>query len=321
MHIWSRVFTVRMQERGVVVDTVEGVEGMELGDIETRPAHTTAVLVKPRFFDREYVINPYMSGDVDRARAQEQWEELRALYDRRAADVCVLDPADTWEKLSEDRSGPPPEERPDMVFVANHGVPTADGSGVVLAKMATDERAGEPEHFRAWAREQGYDVEAAPSVRFEGMGDALWHPGRRLLWGGHGVRSDRGAYDELVDSLDATIIPLELTDEHYYHLDVCLAPLSESTVLVQPDAFTEDGLAKIHAVFETVIEAPAEESTDGLAVNVEVIDDTVIMGSDAPETAALIEDAGYDVVSLETDEFMKAGGSVCCLTLSLGTPT
>jgi N-dimethylarginine dimethylaminohydrolase len=309
-----------MQDRGVVLDDAGSVRELSIDDIETRPTHSTAVLVDPQFFDRDYVINPYMGGDVDKDRAREQWDRLRELYEERAEDVRVLDPAATWEALGADSGGPPPAERPDMVFVANHGVPTADGAGVILARMATDERAGEPEHFRAWAREEGYSVESPPSVRFEGMGDALWHPGRRLLWGGHGVRSDRQAYDELADRLDATVVPLELTDDRYYHLDVCLAPLSESTALIQPEAFTQDGLAKIRAVFERVLEAPADESTDGLAVNVEVIDDTVILGSGAPETTALLEDAGYEVLSVDTDEFLKAGGSVCCLTLSMGTP-
>lgn len=307
-----------MQDDSRVLDDTEDVAELDLGEVPTRQSHSTVVVVDPRHFDREYVINPYMEGSVDRARAREQWETLLDIYERRADDVRVLDPADTWETLNGD--GPPPEDRPDMVFVANHGVPTADGEGVVLARMATPERAGEPDHFRVWAREQGYRIESPPSVRFEGMGDALWHPNRRLLWGGYGVRTDRRAYDELADKLDATIVPLELTDEHYYHLDVSLAPLSESTALVQPDAFTDAGLEKIDALFETVLEAPPGESTDGLAVNLEVIDDTVIMGSGAPETATLLDDAGYDVVAVETDEFLKAGGSVCCLTLSIGAP-
>jgi N-dimethylarginine dimethylaminohydrolase len=310
-----------MHERGVVLDDVASVRDVAIDNLETRPAHSTVVLVDPRFFDREYVINPYMSGEVDKTLAREQWNALRELYEDRVEDVRVLDPTETWEQLDGDSDGPPPEELPDMVFVANHGVPTADGDGVVLARMATAERAGEPEHFRAWAREQGYSIESAPSATFEGMGDALWHPGRRLLWGGYGVRSDRQAYDELAERLDTTVVPLELTDERYYHLDVCLAPLSESTALIQPDAFTRAGVEKIRAVFDMVLEAPADESTDGLAVNVEVVDDTVILGSEAPETTALLEDAGYEVISVDTDEFLKAGGSVCCLTLSLGAPT
>jgi len=310
-----------MQTSGRIVDTVEDVRSVSVEDIPSRPAHSTVVLVDPRFFDREYVINPHMDGEVDRNRAREQWERLRTVYEQRIDEVRVIDPADTWNALDDESEAPMPAERPDMVFVANHALPTAGGDGLVLACMATAERAGEPAHFRAWAEEAGYQVHPAPSARFEGMGDALWHPGRRLLWGGYGVRTDRAAYDDLAKRLDATIVPLELTDEHYYHLDVCLAPLSESTALVQPDAFTSDGLAKIESVFETVLRAPAVEATDGLAVNVEVIDETVILGADAPETTTLLEDAGFDVLSVATDEFRKAGGSVCCLTLSLGTPT
>lgn len=307
-----------MDDSGTVIERAEMVRELRIDAIRTRPTHSKLVLVDPRYFDREYVINPHMEGTVDSERAREQWERLRETFEREGQDVQVLDPAETWQRLESE--GPPPDERPDMVFVANHAVPTADGAGVVLARMATNERAGEPAYFRAWAEECGYRVESAPSAQFEGMGDALWHPNRRLLWGGYGIRTDREAYDELAERLDATIVPVELTDENYYHLDVSLAPLSESTALIQPDAFTEEAREKIHAVFETVLEAPPEESTDGLAVNLEVVGDTVVMGSGAPETASLLEDAGYDVLSVDTDEFLKAGGSVCCLTLGLGTP-
>ncbi|WP_227132845.1 dimethylarginine dimethylaminohydrolase family protein [Halorubellus salinus] len=287
--------------------------------------HDTKVLVDPAFFDREYVINPHMAGSVDRERAREQWTRLKQVYERRVDDVRVLDPRETARALDADApsradAAPDPADRPDMAFVANHALATADGEGFVLARMATAERAGEPAHFRAWAEREGYRVLDAPRTVFEGMGDALWHPGRRLLWGGHGVRSDRAAYDELAAALDATVVPLELTSEHYYHLDVSMAPLDEDTVLVQPDAFTDAALAKLDAVFDTLLEAPRDESSDDLAVNVEVIDDTVVLGAGLPDTAGLLEDAGFDVVTVDTSEFQKAGGSVCCLTLAAGTP-
>lgn len=307
-----------MQDGGVVLEDIERIRDLTVKDIPTRPAHSTVVLVDPAYFDVEYAINPYMGGDVDSERARAQWEQLRDVYEDLADDVRVLDPAETWESLGSD--SPPPAERPDMVFVANHAVPSADGDRVVLSRMATAERTGEPDHFKLWADEQGYGVESPPSVEFEGMGDALWHPGRRLLWGGHGVRSDKRAYDELAAHLDATILPLEITDDQYYHLDVCLAPVSESTALIEPEAFTQDGLTKIRTVFDRVIEAPAAESKEGLAVNVEVLDETVLVSADAPETAGLLEDAGYDVVPVDTGEFLKAGGSVCCLSLFVGTP-
>lgn len=302
------------------LDSLEIVSGLTVSDLPRRPSHSTVVLVKPNFFDRRYKINPYMKGDVDTMRAQRQWEQLRDTYERIVDDLRVLDPAETYRLLDDTVAVPGPSERPDMVFVANHAVPTPDGQGVVLARMAKAERVDEPRYFEAWAREQGYTVHHPPSTRFEGMGDALWHPNRRLLWGGHGVRTEREAYDELAEQLDISVIPIELTDERYYHLDVCMAPLSESTVLIQPDAFTDTGLKKIESVFEQVLTAPRSEATDQFSVNAEVVDETVIMSSETPKTAALLEDAGFTVEPVDTSEFMKAGGSVCCLSFFTGAP-
>jgi N-dimethylarginine dimethylaminohydrolase len=307
-----------MQERRGVLDGTDELQSLSVTDLPARQPHSTLVLVEPRFFDRTYAINPHMDGDVDRERARQQWAQLRSVYERHVGDVRVLDPAAIWETL--DADVPPPEDQPDMVFVANHAIPTAGGEELVLARMATAERASEPVYFGAWAREQGYGVQPAPAARFEGAGDAVWHPGRRLLWGGHGVRTEREAYDELADRLDAAVVPLELADERYFHLDLCLLPLSETEALVQPEAFTESALERLDAVFETIIEAPVQESLDSFAVNGELVGDTVVAGAGAPETARRLETAGYDVVSVDTGEFLKAGGSVSCLTLWLGTP-
>jgi len=305
-----------MEQNGVF-DNVRDVRTLSLEDIPGRGKHSTVIMADPRYFDRVYKINPYMEGNIDKDRARKQWEQLRKMFESHADDVRILDPNETEELLT-GVDAPQASNRPDMAFVANHALATADGKGFVLARMATEERAGEPIHFAAWARQQGYDVQSAPAATFEGMGDALWHPERELLWAGYGIRSERAAYDELADRLDVPLITLELTSEYYYHLDVSLAPLSESTALVQPEAFTDDALGKIEALFETVLEAPSAESTEGLAVNLEVFGGTVILGSEIPETTELLEGAGFEVVSIETSEFQKAGGSVCCLALLAG---
>jgi N-dimethylarginine dimethylaminohydrolase len=308
-----------------------------LADVPCRPVHGRTLLVHPRFFDVRYRINPHMGGRVDRARATEQWESLRAVCGHHG-DVSVLDPdaprsplggttagtgidADTdGEPLS---SVPSPAALPDMVFCANHGIATPDGEGVVLASMATPERAGEPAYFAAWCHERGYEVRRLPEgLAFEGTGDAIWHPEKRLLWGGYGIRTDGEAYDALAASFDVPVLRLELTDPRYYHLDVCFAPLDPETVLIQPEAFTEAGRSRIASVFERVLRAPATESVDGLACNCLSIDgETVVLGDGNPRTAELIENAGFGTHEVATGEFLKAGGSVRCLTLTLGDPS
>ncbi|WP_290809816.1 arginine deiminase-related protein [Halovivax sp.] len=298
-------------------------------DLPDRPAHDRILLVRPTHFDVRYAINPYTGGDVDRERALAQWERLRETYERYADSVAVLDPDETWTTLqARDVDLPagvpnpaPPAEVPDLVFAANLGLSTADGRGVVPASMATDVRRGEPAHFVAWARGEGYRVLDPPPAAFEGTGDAVWHPGKRLLWGGYGVRTERAAYDDLADRLETPVLALELTDDRYYHLDVCLTPLDGDTALIQPEAFTEGGLDRIAEVFERVLEVPVEESREGLAGNAHCPDgEHVLLPAGNPETESILADAGFEPLAVETGEFGKAGGSVFCLKLTLGEP-
>lgn len=301
-----------------VVDAPEGIDFV-IADLPARPVHGTVLLVEPSFFEVRYRINPHMGGPVDPDRRDRQWRALREAFETHADDVVVLDPAAVAEKLGPDAT--PSAELPDLVYCANHGLPTPDGTGVVPARMATAERAGEPAYFEAWARERGYEVLApVDAERFEGMGDALWHPGRRLLWGGHGFRTDRAVYDELADRLGTRVVTLELTDERYYHLDLCLAPLDEETALVAPEALTDSGLATVERVFDHVLEAPAEEAREGLACNCRrLADGTVLIGDGNPETERRLNEAGYPTHAVEVGEFLKGGGSVFCLSLGLGT--
>lgn len=281
-----------------------------------RPDHGTVMLVRPTYFDVRYRINPYMGGRVDGDRALDEWERVREAYERYAERVEVLDPDD----LAPGAGSVPIDALPDLVFGANLGVSTADGDGVVLAEMATAERAGEPDYFDRWCRGAGYDVRSLDcDADFEGTGDAIWHPGRRLLWGGYGVRTEREAYDELAAVLDAPVVTIELSSDYFYHLDVCFAPLTETAALVVPEAFTDAGRARIDALFEEVVEAPRREATDGLACNCHCVDgEHVLLGDGNPETERRLEAAGFTPVPVSTAEFRKAGGSVCCPKLTLG---
>jgi N-dimethylarginine dimethylaminohydrolase len=301
-----------------VVDTPAEID-FTTADLPARGGHGTVLLVEPSFFEVRYHINPHMGGRVDPDRRDRQWRALREAFETHTDDVVVLDPAAVAGKRGPNAT--PPADLPDLVYCANHGLPTPDGTGVVPATMATAERAGEPAYFEAWAGEQGYEVlEPVDAERFEGMGDTLWHPGRRLLWGGHGFRTDRAVYDELAERLDIRVVALELTDERYYHLDLCLAPLDAETVLVAPEALTDRGLATVERVFDRVVEAPAEEAREGLACNCRrLADGTVLIGDGNPETERRLNEAGYSTHAVEVGEFLKGGGSVFCLSLALGT--
>ena len=270
------------------------------------------VMTSPEHFDVMYVINAHMAGNigsVDSARAREQWANLRDEYRRCSIPVLEVEGI---------------EGQPDMVFCANQTLPflNNDGSkGVVLSKMYAPERAGEVVHFAEFFAGLGYQVLdgiALGDSEFEGMGDALWHSGKRLLWGGYGFRTDESVYRRIGERLDTRVLLLKLEDPDFYHLDTCLCILDERTALIYPGAFGSDGLALIRKFFPRIIEAPEDEARNLFACNAHSPDGKhVIIQRGCLVTNAALREAGFDVIEVDTDEFLKSGGSVFCMKLMI----
>jgi N-dimethylarginine dimethylaminohydrolase len=272
------------------------------------------LMTVPTHFQVEYVINPHMAGNiggVDTAVAQGQWSQLRSTYEALGVETHTL---------------PGEAGLPDMVFCANQTLPVparvggSDPEGaapsVILSRMFSEHRRQEVDSYEEFFGTQGYLPRNLKYGHgsFEGMGDAIWHPGRLLLWGGHGFRTDPQVYPRLSDALDVKILMLPLEDPDFYHLDTCFSVLSESSVLICPAAFDAGGLALIHALFEQVIEAPEDESRRLFACNAHCPDGRhVIIQRGATQTNAMLRAAGFLPIEVDTDQFMMAGGSVFCM--------
>lgn len=275
------------------------------------------LLADPHDFDVVYAINAHMRAadgglpQVDRTKAREQWWLLREAIEGLGLFVDVV---------------PPLDGHPDLVFCANQCLPippdVTGGAPVALAsQMANPERATEVPHVIAFMRELGYQPAALKGrdVRFEGMGDGLWHPGRKLLWAGDGPRSERAAWEEIERRYRVPVALLELRDPDFYHLDTALALLDETSCLWAPEAFDADGRALIEALFETRIEADPTEARSGFVCNAFCPDGQhVLVQRGNPITTARLTAAGFDVIELDTSEFMKSGGSVFCMKLMHG---
>lgn len=274
------------------------------------PRPGRVLLTSPDHFEVAYVINPHMAGhvgDVDRARARRQWDALREAYEQLGFEVSVIDGAGGL---------------PDMVFCANQTLPylTPGGErGAVMSRMHAPQRKAEVAHYRRFFEAAGYETHGLdPDLPgdFEGMGDAIWHPGRYLLWGGYGYRTDRQVYERLENALGFPVLPLHLTDPDFYHLDTCFCPLDEDTVLLYPGAFDAEGLATIGQHFRRVIEAPEDEARSLFACNAHCPDgEHVLIQAGCERTNGLLRAGGYTVVELDTSEFLKSGGSVFCMKL------
>jgi len=257
------------------------------------------LLCKPIDYDVRYKINPWM--DITRTpnggRALEQWTVLHHTLIRLGAWVSYIDQGTGL---------------PDMVFTANGGLVL--GKKVVLPRFRHPERQGEEPLFKQWFLEHGYDIYMPTSGAYEGEGDSLF--AGNTLFCGYGFRSDLSVYSDISTFLALSkTVPVQLIDERFYHLDTCFAPLSESLALLFPGAVSAESKAAI----ENEIEVITVSESDALkfVCNTVVLGKTLVMPKGAKDTIASVNAKGFDVVEVELDEFIKAGGAAKCLSLRL----
>lgn len=259
----------------------------------------------PKHYEVNYVINPWMAGNVHRSshqRATEQWEALHEVM-REVARVVLVEPQ---------------PGSPDMVFTANAGL-VRDGM-VALSSFHHKERQGEEPHFRRWFADRGFAVEEMPrQIAFEGEGDALFAADGERLWAGHGMRTREDSHRLLVEVFDVEVEPLGLVDPRFYHLDTCFCPLSNGDVMYFPGAFDPASLGRIELRYKPEQRiAVAEPDALRFACNAVNVGRMIIVNEISDELCAELTLRGFEVVQLKLDEFLKAGGAAKCLVLRLG---
>lgn len=258
----------------------------------------------PKYFGVDYVINPWMEGQlgrVDRERAHTQWNDLVEGIARHAS----------VEEIT------PCEGSPDMCFTANAGL-TAFGR-VIPARFRYPERAGEERPFADWFSGAGFEIVTLPGDDpFEGEGDALFQPGEPLLWAGYGVRSALETHTLLGQTFGVEVVSLQLVDPRFYHLDTCFAPLPEGRLLYYPAAFDERSR---RAIERRIPSAKRIEVSDrdavGFACNMLRLDDQLFFNHASDALRSSLSKWGYESHARPVSEFLKAGGGVKCLSMIL----
>lgn len=265
------------------------------------------LMCAPDHYDVDYIINPWMEGNIhksSRDRAVEQWGGLYQVLKERAT-VDLVPPTKGW---------------PDMVFTANAGLVLGDKA--VVSRFYHPERQGEEPYFKAWFEENGFTTYELPKdLPFEGAGDALFDREGRWLWAGYGFRSELASHAYLSEWLDIEVLSLHLVDERFYHLDTCFCPLKGGYLLYYPAAF--DGYS--NRVIEGRVPASkriaiAEADAVNFACNAVNINTTVVMNKASAELRNVLTKAGFELIETPLTEFLKAGGASKCLTLRVTEP-
>ncbi|WP_414565989.1 MULTISPECIES: TIGR00300 family protein [unclassified Anabaena] len=265
------------------------------------------LMCAPDHYDVDYVINPWMEGNIhksSRDRAVEQWQKLYHILTQHAI-VDLVPPQIGW---------------PDMVFTANAGLVLGDN--VVLSRFLHKERQGEEPFFNNWFEENGYTVHLLPKdLPFEGAGDALLDREGRWLWAGYGFRSELDSHPYLAKWLDIEVLSLRLIDERFYHLDTCFCPLANGYLLYYPGAFDaySNRLIEMRVAPEKRI-AITEADAVNFACNTVNVESIVIMNKASNTLKTRLADVGFRVIETPLTEFLKAGGAAKCLTLRVTEP-
>ena len=260
------------------------------------------LMCRPAYYRIAYVINPWMSLErqANNKRAIQQWERLYAVL---AKELKV--------KI---RLLPPHRSVPDLVFTANAGL--VRNKLFIRSNFRFPQRKKEQPYITRYFRQSKYRVTVLnPLYGFEGEGDALWV--RDTLVFGFHFRSDAPAHQELAALLKTEVLPVELIDRRFYHLDTCFCPLNGDCALWFPAAFDSYSRQVLKQLIPDLI-AVSEKDAVRFACN------AIAVGSQLVVQAGLsfalkkqLARRGFALHPVDLSEFLKAGGSAKCLVLNL----
>ena len=149
---------------------------------------------------------------------------------------------------------------------------------------------------------------------FEGAGDALFCGD--TLFAGYRIRSHARGHQALGELLGVRVLPLELVNTYFYHIDTCFCPLDPESAIYFPAGVRSIRPRVCWRNIPRLIEVHPEEARS-FACNAVVVGKTVVTNTGCPRLHEDLRRQGFSPIETPLAEFVKAGGSAKCLTLRL----
>lgn len=226
-----------------------------------------------------------MRDTVSLAKALEQHAEYRRVLSELGLEVLEL---------------PVDDSHADSCFVEDNAV--VHGGKAIICRMALDSRRGEEGDVEDLLAQCVKTKRAEAPATLEG-GDVV-HLDDRLICG-VSQRTNREGMRQMRSWLEVEVDPI--VDKHMMHLKSHLTHLGRNVCVVNQRYL---GRAALRGL--TLIPLPREE---GYAADTLSIGDTVLMARGRTRSHKLVEDAGFDVIPLDTSEFEKCDGALTCLSI------
>lgn len=257
---------------------------------------------------------------VDRERAMAQWTQLYRFLSQHG--LVYLLPSQSGLQ--------------DQVFVANLGIVLTHTPhpAAVIANFRSEPRRDESPVGVGFFRSMGFETVVPPHF-FEGEAD-LKFLREDIYVGGYGLRTSREALDWMRDHFEMRIVPIRTHDEHLYHLDCVIFPLSPHTVLACTAALSQDEVHSLEAVAE-LIDVPLPIAHRGLTnavrlgpyylcdSNLHSLSDTDPLYATERAKVKLLEHIcsteELQPVIFDLSEFYKSGAMLSCMVMHLNYPS
>ena len=222
-------------------------------------------------------------------KAEQQWDAYVAALEAEGFRTLQIDADDA---------------HPDCVFVEDAVVML--GQLAIVTSPGAESRRGEQDAVAEVVTDLGLETR---HIRLPGTldgGDVLKvgttiYVGRGGRTNAEGIRQFRAIAAEL----GYTVVAVPVT--RALHLKSTVTALPDGTVIGHPT------LVDNPSIFPRYLEVP---EVAGVAVVV-LSDNSVLLSASAPKTAALIEDLGYRVTTVDVSEFEKLEGCVTCLSVRI----
>ena len=224
----------------------------------------------PDYYGIEYEINPWMNR-----RGRQRPGRVAAAVARAARDAGRPGRDDRAARAGA-RACPTWSSRPTRGWSTARPVPQL---AVPLRRPAGGDAALRP---LVRASTGSASSRCPRSSHFEGAGDALFCG--ETLFAGYRFRSDARSHQWVGERLGVEVLPLELVDPRFYHLDTCFCPLAEDEAIYYPGAFDDYGRSVLATGSRRLIEVSAEEAVS-FSCNAVVVGRTVVLNEGAPKLA------------------------------------
>ncbi len=258
--------------------------------------HQEILMCPPTYYAIEYKINPWMISQVNQDKAQQQWQDLKKIFENLGIKVSLITPV---------------KYLPDMVFTADQGVVYKEI--FIKSNFYHPQRQRESLYTLHWFKEKGFTIVELPkSACFEGQGDLLFLNETILI--GIGQRTNKKAAKIIKRLFNKEVIMLRLIDPYFFHLDTALCPLSNKAIMLYQKAFDVLSLRKIKKLGLKIIFLEKEDAFK-MACNSIVYKNHIIINKGcSQELLVRLQNEGFSVIEIDISEFIKSGGGARCLT-------